>query len=178
MWRVALATVFASGVPGTNGLAFDRQGRLRSALGCDSGYTANTLCADHVWVAHPLLEGADGITLDRAGNVWTTANERNAMVVVTNRGAVIEAFRNPPAAATGLRNAGPLEFPTRPFLPGDGRSGPAARQAVVPGPAPGRSWPAAAGGRVLSRHWWAHLGVRRRHLKRWLVPRMPAPGSR
>ena len=100
-------------------VAFDSQGGLKSAIGCDSGYTANTLCADSVWVVHPLLDGADGIALDRSGNVWTTANERNAMVVVTNRGGVIEAFRNPPAAPTGLRNAGPLEFPTSPFLLGD-----------------------------------------------------------
>lgn len=102
---------------------FDGQGRLKTSLGCDSTYTANTLCANSVWVAHPLLEGADGIALDRAGNVWTAVNERNAMVVVTSRGQragdVIEAYRNPPSATTGLRNAGPLEFPTSPFLLGD-----------------------------------------------------------
>ena len=32
---------------------------------------------------------------------------------------VVELFRNPPDATTRLRNAGPLEFPTSPFLLGD-----------------------------------------------------------
>ena len=53
---------------------------------------------------------ADGIALDRAGNVWTAANERNALVVVSANGDVSEVFRNPPDAAK-LRNGGPLEFP-------------------------------------------------------------------
>ncbi len=102
---------------------FDRQGGLLSPLGCDTTLTLNTLCMDSVWVAHPLLEGADGIALDRAGNVFVAANERNAMVLVTGGdargGNVIEIFRNPPDPTTRLRNAGPLEFPTSPFLLGD-----------------------------------------------------------
>lgn len=99
-------------------VAFDRRGNLKSPTGCDTTFTANTLCLGNILVAHPLLEGADGIALDRAGNVWAAANERNAVVVVTRRGKVIEVFRNP-ADAARLRNAGPLEFPTSPILLGD-----------------------------------------------------------
>jgi hypothetical protein len=46
------------------------------------------------------------------------ANERNAVVVVTSERRVIEVFRNPPDAATKLRNTGPLETPTSPVLEG------------------------------------------------------------
>ena len=95
---------------------FDRQGNLRSRTGCDTTFTANTLCLENLFVAHPLLEGADGIALDRDGNIWVNANERNAIVVVTGERKVIEVFRNLPDPATKLRNTGPLEFPTSPFL--------------------------------------------------------------
>jgi hypothetical protein len=83
------------------------------------------LCLDNVFVAHPILEGADGIALDRAGNIWVDANERNAVAVVTKDGRVFEVFRNPVNTA-GLRNSADtaagdthiLEFPTSPFLSG------------------------------------------------------------
>jgi sugar lactone lactonase YvrE len=94
----------------------DRHGNVRSRTGCDTTFTANTLCLENLFVAHPLLEGADGIALDRAGNVWVDANERNAVVVVTRNGRVIEVFRNAPDAATRLRNTGPLEFNTSPVI--------------------------------------------------------------
>jgi sugar lactone lactonase YvrE len=93
----------------------DRQGNVLSPTGCDTTFAANTLCLDNVLVAHPFLEGVDGIALDRAGNIWGAANERNAVAVVTPRGVVLEYFRNAPAASQ-LRNEGPLEFPTSPFL--------------------------------------------------------------
>jgi sugar lactone lactonase YvrE len=96
----------------------DRRGGLRSPVGCDTTFTANTLCLDNVFVAHPFLEGADGIALDRAGNIWVAANERNAIVVVTRHGRTVEFFRNAPAAGTQLRNNGAMEFPTSPFLSG------------------------------------------------------------
>jgi sugar lactone lactonase YvrE len=104
---------------------FDRSGNLQSRTGCDTTFPDNTLCLDNVFVAHPYLEGADGIALDRAGNIWIDANERNAVVVVTRKGRVIEIFRNPVNAA-GLRNSADseagnrriLEFPTSPFLSG------------------------------------------------------------
>ena len=94
----------------------DQHGNLRSPVGCDTTFPADTLCLDDVFVAHPFLEGVDGIALDRAGNVYAAANERNAIVVVTPERRVVELFRNPPDASTRLRNGGPLEFPTSPFL--------------------------------------------------------------
>jgi sugar lactone lactonase YvrE len=94
----------------------DRHGNVLATTGCDSTFTANTLCLDNVWVQHPYLDGADGIVLDHEGNVWTAANERNAIVVVRKHGEAIEVFRNPADATSKLRNGGPLEFPTSPFL--------------------------------------------------------------
>ena len=85
-------------------------------MGCDTTFTANTLCLENVFVAHPLLEGADGIALDNDGNIWVDANERNAIVLVTDKGNVFEVFRNAPDATTKLRNTGPLEFNTSPVL--------------------------------------------------------------
>ena len=125
-----------------NGLAFDRSGRnlyiadtargaiwrvrirsdgvVAARMGCDTTFTANTLCLDNVWVAHPALEGADGIALDVAGNIWVAANERNAIVWVANNRRVVEVFRNPPDPVTKLRNGGPnqLETPASPILAG------------------------------------------------------------
>lgn len=98
-------------------VVFAGDGSVRSPMNCDTTFTANTLCLDAVLVAHPYLEGTDGIALDRAGNIWNSVNERNAIVVVRKDGAVQELFRNPPDAA-GLRNGGPLEFPTSPVLVG------------------------------------------------------------
>ena len=120
-----------------NGLAFDRDGSLfigdtargaiwrvelgrrgnvRSPTGCDTTFTSDTLCLGNVFVQHPALEGVDGIALDREGNVIAAANERNAVVVATQRDGVVELFRNPVASATRLRNEGPLEFPTSPVI--------------------------------------------------------------
>ena len=96
-------------------------GRPRAATGCDVAFPANTLCLDDIEVQHPYLEGADGIVLDRAGNVWTAANERNAIVLARRDGRVVEYFRNPADATSKLRNGGPLEFPTSPVLLPDGR---------------------------------------------------------
>jgi hypothetical protein len=104
---------------------FNRGGHLKSKTGCDTTFTPNTLCLDNIFVAHPFLEGADGIALDRDGNIWVDANERQAVVVVTKNGKVVEVFRNPVNSA-GLRNSADpavgndhiLEFPTSPFLTG------------------------------------------------------------
>jgi sugar lactone lactonase YvrE len=95
-----------------------RRGELRSRTGCDTTFSPDTLCAESLFVAHPLLEGADGIALDRAGAIWVAVNERNAIVVVSRRGRVREVFRNAPDASTSRRNGGPLEFPTSPVLVG------------------------------------------------------------
>jgi sugar lactone lactonase YvrE len=97
---------------------FDSKGNVRNRMGCDATFAPDTLCLDSVFVAHPILEGGDGIALDRAGNVWVDANERNAIAVVTPKGEVSEVFRNPTNAAL-LRNEGPLETPTSPFLLGN-----------------------------------------------------------
>ena len=97
---------------------FNRDGSIRTRRGCDTTFTANTLCLDSIFVAHSQLEGADGIALDVAGNIWVAANERNAIVVVSRQGGVTEVFRNDPDAESRLRNTGPLEFPTSPFLLG------------------------------------------------------------
>jgi sugar lactone lactonase YvrE len=97
---------------------FDRRGNLRSKTGCDTTFDPKTLCMENLLVAHPMLEGADGIALDRDENIWVSVNERNAIIVVTDEGKVIEVFRNAPDAVTRLRNGGPLEFPTSPFLSG------------------------------------------------------------
>ena len=116
-------------------IRFDGRGNVTSRMGCDASFTADTLCLENVLVAHPLLEGTDGIFIDRAGNIWNAANERNAIVVVRhegheggegNQGAVLEIFRNP-LNGTGLRNAADtaegnrhiLELPTSPFISGD-----------------------------------------------------------
>ena len=120
-----------------NGLAFDNRGNLiiadtaRGALwrvrvsqnstpitstGCDTTYTANTLCMDHIFAQHAFLEGVDGIVVDNAGNIWSSVNERNALTYTYgNSGRTVEIFRNPPNAAR-VRNEGPLESPTSPVL--------------------------------------------------------------
>ncbi|HWM19504.1 MAG TPA: SMP-30/gluconolactonase/LRE family protein [Ilumatobacteraceae bacterium] len=95
----------------------NRRGNVETPTGCDTTFTADTLCLDALFVQHPALDGADGIALDRAGNVWVDANERNAVVLVDRRGDVSEFFRNP-VDAGNLRNVGPLEFPTSPVLAG------------------------------------------------------------
>lgn len=104
---------------------FDARGNVASPMGCDASFTPDTLCLDNIFVSHPLLEGTDGIAIDRAGNIWNAANERNAIVVVTRDRDVIEIFRNP-LNASGLRNSADaavgndhiLELPTSPFLGG------------------------------------------------------------
>jgi sugar lactone lactonase YvrE len=97
-------------------VAVDHKGRVKSPMGCDTTFTSNTLCFDNVLVAHPFLEGVDGIVLDRRDNIIGAVNERNAIVVVTGD-RTVELFRNPPATAQ-LRNEGPLEFPTSPVIVG------------------------------------------------------------
>jgi sugar lactone lactonase YvrE len=106
---------------------FTRSGELKNAANCDGTFATGkkTLCLDGIFVAHPYLEGTDGIALDRAGNIWNSANERNAIVVVTPHGRVIEVFRNPPNSALLRNSADPavgndhiLETPTSPFLVG------------------------------------------------------------
>jgi sugar lactone lactonase YvrE len=95
----------------------DRRGNVLSRTGCDTTFAADTLCLDDVFVEHPYLEGSDGIVIGGDGTIYAAANERNAIVAVSKGGNVAEVFRNP-VSATGLRNEGPLEFPTSPVLVG------------------------------------------------------------
>ena len=104
---------------------FDERGALKSPTGCDSTFTADTLCLSNVLVANPIIEGGDGIILDRSGNIWVDANERNAIALISQQGQVFEVFRNP-VNASGLRNSADpsvgnnhiLEFPSSPYLNG------------------------------------------------------------
>ena len=96
--------------------SLDARGNVMSDLGCDTAYPANALCSDSLLVEHPQLEGADGLVLDESGDIWVAGNERNAITVVERSGRIVEFFRNPPDATTGLRNAGPLETPTSPMF--------------------------------------------------------------
>ena len=104
---------------------FNSNGDLKSKTGCDTTFTPNTLCLDNVFVAHPYLEGAAGIALDRDGNIWVPSNQRQAVVFVTKHGKVTEVFRNP-VNSLGLRNSADpavgnnhiLEFPSQIFLTG------------------------------------------------------------
>ena len=106
-------------------IEFDLYGNLKSPTGCDTTFTENTLCLSNIFVAHPILEGGDGIALDVFGNIWADANERTAVAFVTRHGKVFEVFRNP-VNSSGLRNSADtaegntriLEFPTSPFLTG------------------------------------------------------------
>jgi sugar lactone lactonase YvrE len=102
---------------------FNTDGTLKSHLGCDETFHPNTLCLNHIFLADPRLEGVDGIALDQNGNIWASANERNA-IAIFGKGVSAEVFRNPVNPNTGLRNSSAtdnsriLEFPTSPFLLG------------------------------------------------------------
>jgi sugar lactone lactonase YvrE len=95
-----------------------QNGKVVSRMGCDTTFTANTLCLNNILVQHPSLEGIDGFVLDVEDNVWADANERQAVIFISND-QVKEVFRNAPDPATLLRNLGPLEFPTSPVLAGN-----------------------------------------------------------
>ena len=97
-------------------VALNRDGSVAAPMECDTSFVPGTLCLDNILVAHPLLDGADGFVLDVAGNMWVSANERNAMIFVSAQGDVQEVFRNPVVGS--LRNQGPLESPTSPTLVG------------------------------------------------------------
>ena len=100
-----------------NGLEIDRNGVLHVAdtsrgavwkveIESDGKGGKPTLLAQS-----PLLEGADGLAFDQSGNLWVTANERNALLTVTPHGAVREVAKN--------AGQGPLEFPAAIVFVGD-----------------------------------------------------------
>jgi len=103
----------------------DSNGNLKSKTGCAPTFNEKALCMDSLYVAHPLLEGIDGIALLSNGTILASVNERNAIVAVSPDGKVTDAFQNPADAVTLLRNGDPsadpprpLEFPTSPFVSG------------------------------------------------------------
>jgi len=131
----------------------DEHGDLEPGqTGCDPTLQSNTLCDDAVFVAHPRLEGADGIWADRRGALWIAANNRQAIVRVDHQRNVTEIFRNPvnsqllrSSADAIEQNAHILEYPTNPVLVPTG-SGNAATLCVVSLDRPGRdNWPGTTG---------------------------------
>ncbi len=53
---------------------FDKKGNVSSPMGCDSTFTPNTLCLSDIFVAHPILEGGDGIAPDKGENIGVDSN--------------------------------------------------------------------------------------------------------
>jgi streptogramin lyase len=102
----------------------DRDGKpAPGQTGCDPTLQADTLCEDALFVAHPRLEGADGIVADATGTLWVAANARQGIVRVDPWGNVTEVFRNPvnsqllrSSADTTEGNTHILEYPTNPAI--------------------------------------------------------------
>jgi streptogramin lyase len=121
--------------------------------GCDSTLQADTLCEDALFVAHPRLEGADGMWADADGTLLVAANGRQGMVRVDRWANVIELFRNPVNAQL-LRSSADssegdrhiLEYPTSPVIvPGARRHG-ERTLCVTSTDRPGRdNWPGTVG---------------------------------
>ena len=87
----------------------DHRGGVRSPTGCDTTFTANTLCLDDIFVQHPYLDGADGIVIDDDDTIFVAANERNAVTVVTEQGPTSSSTsatpRRRPGCATRARSS-------------------------------------------------------------------------
>ncbi len=100
-----------------NGLAFDASGALlvadtaRGALWKVAPGAGGPAARPTLLAQNPLLEGADGLAVDRRGDIWVAVNELNAIVKVTLAGQVQLVARN------GV--AGPLEFPSAVVFVGD-----------------------------------------------------------
>lgn len=120
--------------------------------GCNPTLPDNTLCEEAVFVAHPQLEGADGMWADWDQSLWVAANGRQAIVRVDRWGNVTEFFRNPvnadllrSSADTVEGNTHILEYPTNPVIvPLGGHA--ARRLCVASTDRPGRdNWPGTVG---------------------------------
>ena len=94
-------------------IRLDHRGRVLSRTGCDTTFTANTLCLDNVLVQHPYLDGADGIVLDDDDNIYVAANERNAIAVVTDNGRGGRALPQPRGRRSPAQR-GPARVPDQP----------------------------------------------------------------
>ena len=132
----------------------DSQGDLEPGqVGCDPTLQSNTLCEDAVFVAHPRLEGADGIWADSDKNLWVAANSRQGIVRVDRTGRVEEFFRNPvnslllrSSADAVEDNVHILEYPTNPvIIPANGRLGSPTLCVTSIDRGPRDNWPPAAG---------------------------------
>ena len=149
-------------------IEFDGRGHVTSRMGCDAAFAPDTLCLENIFVAHPLIEGTDGIALDRKGNIWNAANERNAIVVVTRDGRVIEIFRNPLNAA-GLRNSADPAVGNDRIL--DSRPAPswAATACAWPNPTEtGATTPRTPEGKSTRAALWARAERSRAWISRWM----------
>ncbi|MCC7177999.1 MAG: SMP-30/gluconolactonase/LRE family protein [Acidobacteria bacterium] len=121
--------------------------------GCNPTLQDHTLCEDALYVAHPRLEGADGIWPDLDGSLWVAANSRQAIVRVDRAGRVTELFRNPvnanllrSSADTPEGNTHILEYPTNPVIVPAIGSPYGRRLCVASTDRPGRdNWPGTVG---------------------------------
>lgn len=132
----------------------DEHGNLAPGqTGCNPTLQPNTLCEDSVFVAHPRLEGADGMWPDWDGSLWVAANSRQGIVRVDRRGRVTEVFRNPvnaqllrSSADTAEGNTHILEYPTNPVIVPAGGWQTARTLCVASSDRPGRdNWPGTVG---------------------------------
>jgi sugar lactone lactonase YvrE len=131
----------------------ERRTVVTGQTGCDPTLQVNTLCEHVLFIAHPRLEGADGIWTGSEGALLVAANARQGIVRVDRWGNVTELFRNPvnaqllrSSADTLEGNTHILEYPTNPVIvPGEGeRQGPTV--CVTSTDRPGRdNWPGTVG---------------------------------
>ena len=100
-----------------SGIAFNAQGDLFVAVGPFAEVVrirASEVNQGKPGVAQTFAtgtSGANGLAFDRLGNLWVTANERNALITVTPEGTVREVAKN--------GSQGPLEFPAALVFVGD-----------------------------------------------------------
>ena len=102
----------------------DQYGHLvPGQTGCNPTLQDDTLCEDAVYVAHPRLEGADGIWVEDDGSLLVATNSRQGLVRVDGKRNVIELFRNPlnsqmlrSSADTPEGNTHILEYPSNPVV--------------------------------------------------------------
>ena len=132
----------------------DQSGNLAPGqTGCNPTLQDNTLCEDAVFVAHPRLEGADGIWVDDDGSLLVAANSRQGLVRVDRKRNVTELFRNPlnsqmlrSSADTLEGNTHILEYPSNPVIVPAVRGLSAPTICVTSIDRPGReNWPGTVG---------------------------------